>query len=232
MDTSIYNISELEKAEAFAVQRELNGQPSFTMTELRNWFETKALSHPNVSRLRQRLRNSGSFISPRKGTYRLNPRKRLDLSERYQPLLRLHMEPTPTTRLGHSLFVSPTRIDELKGVRSAQYDVAKLIRICEELNHCWKGEAYFAVGVLTRVILDHIPPIFGFKNFSDVVARHPGGRSFKDATEHLDRSSRKIADGILHQQVRRKEVLPTDRQVDFSQSLDLLLSEVVSVLGH
>jgi len=47
---------------------------------------------------------------------------------------------------------------------------------------------------------------------------------------HLDNAARKIADQHLHVQVRKREVLPTIVQVDFSNNLDLLLSEIVRIL--
>ena len=47
---------------------------------------------------------------------------------------------------------------------------------------------------------------------------------------NLDNSLRNIADNNIHSQVRKKEVLPTTTQVDFTPELDLLLSEIVRKL--
>ena len=47
---------------------------------------------------------------------------------------------------------------------------------------------------------------------------------------HLDSSSRKIADAFLHTQIRSKEVLPNSTQIDFSNDLDVLLSEIYRTL--
>ena len=58
-----------------------------------------------------------------------------------------------------------------------------------------------------------------------------GGGSFKSSMANLDNSSRKIADRHLHTHVRKKETLPTLKQVDFSNDLDVLLSEIVRILG-
>ena len=68
--------------------------------------------------------------------------------------------------------------------------------------------------------------VFGKKYFSEV-ANSYGGKSFKDAMLHLENSSRKIADLYLHTQIRNKEILPEEQQMNFSQALDLLLSEVI-----
>ena len=47
--------------------------------------------------------------------------------------------------------------------------------------------------------------------------------------QHLNRSMRNIADGILHEQIRSKELLPSPQQVDFRQDLDRLLGEIVRI---
>jgi hypothetical protein len=62
-----------------------------------------------------------------------------------------------------------------------------------------------------------------------VVANYNGTRSFKDAMTHLDTGLRKIADGILHEQIRQRETAPNATQVDFRQTLDLLLAEGVRI---
>ncbi len=83
--------------------------------------------------------------------------------------------------------------------------------------------------MLFRAIIDHIPPIFNSHSFQEVCANH-GGRSFKEHMTHLDKSLRKIADGHLHSQIRKKESLPNSTQVNYSQDLDVLLSEIYRVL--
>lgn len=85
--------------------------------------------------------------------------------------------------------------------------------------------------MLTRSILDHIPPIFSAKSFAEVANNYSGGgRSFKDMAHHLENSSRKVADAYLHSQIRQSESLPTRTQVDVRQQMDFVLAEVVRVL--
>ena len=67
--------------------------------------------------------------------------------------------------------------------------------------------------MLIRTVLDHVPPIFGKKNF-DEVANNYGGKSFKGAMQHLQNAARNVADGHLHQQIRKSETLPTAQQVN------------------
>ena len=128
-------------------------------------------------------------------------------------------------------FVDPKRIEELSKVKSKKFDLVKLVQLCEELNNASSTQNFISSSLLARAIIDHVPPVFGSKNFSEVANSYTGGtRSFKKAMLNLDNSLRNIADNNIHSQMRSKEVLPTQAQVDFSQELDLLLSEVARIL--
>jgi len=133
------------------------------------------------------------------------------------------------TTSSQEVFVDPIRLNELKNIGNSKFDLTRLIRQCEELNDNYANECFFAVGMLTRSIIDHIPPVFGKINFSDVAGGY-GAKSFKESMSHLDKSSRKIADSFLHTQIRQKEVLPTRTQVNFSRDFDVLLAEIVRIL--
>jgi hypothetical protein len=124
-------------------------------------------------------------------------------------------------------FVAPSRIEELLTSKSKAFDFTKLVRLCEELNLCFSAECYLATSMVTRSVLDHVPPVFGCKTFQEVANNYPGSKSFRESIQHLEKSSRKIADQHLHCQIRKSEVLPTTKQVDCSQDLDVLLAEVV-----
>lgn len=127
-------------------------------------------------------------------------------------------------------YVNPARIKELKSIPKGNFDLAKLIRFCEELNICFAHECFLAMIVLTRAIIDHVPPVFGCKRFAEVSSNYTGGKSFKDSMKNLEDSSRNIADSYLHGQIRKAESLPNSTQVDFSNDLDLLLAEIARIL--
>lgn len=127
-------------------------------------------------------------------------------------------------------YVSPSRISELKQIKSNDYDLTKLVQYCKELNTAFDSESYLSVAMLLRSIINHIPPIFGFTKFNEVVNSYKGTKSFKDSISKLESSSRSIADSYLHTLIRKKEVLPNSNQVDFSNDLDVLLSEIVRIL--
>lgn len=131
------------------------------------------------------------------------------------------------------IYVSQTRIDELNNVNNDKFDLIKLVRLCRELNDAYRLENYYTVGMLVRTVMNHVPPIFSQPNFDSVVNQYKSNgnvKSFRETMEHLEKSSRKIADSYVHSIVRNQEVLPTEIQVDFRQGLDILLGEIVRVL--
>ncbi len=132
-----------------------------------------------------------------------------------------------STKTGKWNYVNKSRIQSLKNLKNT-FDLSKLIKLCEELNLAFSNESYLSVTMLTRAVLDHVPPLFGFKNFSQVASNY-GPKSFKDSMFNLNNSSRKIADAYLHNPIRKKESLPNSTQVDFSNDLDLLLAEIIRI---
>jgi hypothetical protein len=142
--------------------------------------------------------------------------------------------PVKAAVAGELMLIADSRLAELRGLTSPQFDFTKLIRLCEELNTVYREECYFATAMLTRGLLDHVPPIFGKKNFDEVASNY-GGKSFKGTMQHLQNTSRNVADGHLHQQIRKSETLPTAQQVNCGQQLDKLLEEIVRITrekGH
>jgi hypothetical protein len=128
-------------------------------------------------------------------------------------------------------YISQSRLDELRALRPANFDLRRLIRLCEEIDVSFRNECWHAVAALTREVLDHVPPIFGYGTFEQVANNYGGGgQSFKRSMLHLQRSLRNIADAHLHTQIRRSESLPTATQVDFKNDLDVLLGEIVRKL--
>ena len=128
-------------------------------------------------------------------------------------------------------YVDKARIQELKQIQSSQFDLCKLIRLCEELNESYANQNYLATAMLVRSIIDHIPPIFNASLFSQVANNYSAGtKSFKEHMQNLESLFRKISDSFLHTHIRAKEVLPNRNQVNFSPSLDCLLSEIIRIL--
>lgn len=129
-----------------------------------------------------------------------------------------------------SPYVDPVTVEAIKRLSHPQYDLRKLVALCEELNIVSARNAYLALGALLRMILDHVPPIFGFQNFAQVTSSYAGGKSFKAHMQHLDSSSRKVSDGIIHGMARNRDVLPGPLQVDFRAALAELLNEIIRIV--
>ena len=127
-------------------------------------------------------------------------------------------------------YIDPGRMAELRALGTAKCDVSKLVRLCEELNLGRNSYCYFSIIMLTRAIIDHVPPIFGCSKFSEVANNYLGSKSFRESMQHLENSSRKIADQHLHCQIRKSETVPTLAQVNFANDLDVLLAEIVRLL--
>lgn len=129
-----------------------------------------------------------------------------------------------------SIIVAESRLVELRLLTSEEFDFRKLVRLCEEINCAYGSQSYYATAMLVRGLLDHVPPVFGFKTFTEVASNYAGGgKSFRQTMQHLENASRKVADAHLHMPIRESETLPTPQQVNCSQQLDVLLSEVVRV---
>ena len=127
--------------------------------------------------------------------------------------------------------IADDRLAELRKLSSPDFDFWKLIRLCEELNSSYHGGNYFATAMLTRGLLDHVPPLLGKPSFAEVANNYGGaGKSFKEAMHHLENAARKIGDGHLHMAIRKRETLPTAQQVCFAPQIDVLLSEIVRIL--
>ena len=133
-------------------------------------------------------------------------------------------ESTFTNTAGY--FVHLKRIEELSQLEFPLFDFKKVVQICNEMNNCLKMENFFALGCLQRMLIDHIPPVFGFKTFTEVTNNY-GSKSFKAHMTHLEKSLRKISDSYLHQTIRKAEILPNIKTVDFSSDIDVLLGETI-----
>jgi hypothetical protein len=125
-------------------------------------------------------------------------------------------------------YVSVSRLEELRVLPKARWDLTRLIRMVEELNDAYERGNFVTVTMLVRAIKDHVPPVFSSTNFAGVF--NSSSKSVKGNLERLENSLKHIADGQLHSHIRTSEVLPTDVQVDFRNDLDVLLGEVVRLI--
>ncbi len=210
-----------------------------TLQELTSDFEIAGLGRPKVTRLRTVLIRDRRTKRVGNDTWMI-PTDRFDAIE-----IELHLSDCLGNMVGNKtatisikkqknrdsgLFVDPVRFKELKKISHNKFDLSRLLRMCEELNSNFSSRNYISVIILIRTILNHVAPILSFSNFTEVANNYKCEKSIKETFQHLENSSRKIADGYLHIQARSKEILPTLTQVNFSQDLDVLLGEIVRIL--
>ncbi len=149
----------------------------------------------------------------------------------FSPADRIINEKEESSVSGKESYVSEKRITELSQINSDKYDLSKLIEILREINIANRFACFMSIGMLVRSVIDHIPPIFGCKEFSEVANNYPGAtKSFKKSMAHLEKSLRNVADSYLHTQIRKRESSVDFVQIDFRADIDVLLSEVVRVL--
>jgi len=133
---------------------------------------------------------------------------------------------------GERLFVSHSRIAELLSINSNKYDMTKLVWFCDQINRCYRSGAFAGILFIGRAIIDHIPPIFGYRAFDQVVSNYPFERSVKRSLERLQNDLRDIADRHLHCHITSSEVIPGQQQSDFMGPLDVLLGEIVRIFKN
>lgn len=140
--------------------------------------------------------------------------------------LKKHTDDSPV-----SDYVSLARIRQISNIPSNLFDFSKLLSLLAETNSASKSNSYLSIAMCVRAIIDHVPPIFGFHTFKQVISNYSSGRSWKRSMEHLDNSLRNCADAYLHLPIRSSEAYPTFQQVDFRSDLDVLLQEIVRING-
>lgn len=132
---------------------------------------------------------------------------------------------------GQRSYVDPARIKEIRSLNSNEFDLSRLIALCEEINSAYSNDSVFSVGMLLRAIIDYVPPIFGYPLFNELANNYKaGGKSHGKLFKNLQNFFRNTADGYLHTQARKKDSIPLMKQVDYQSELDVLLSEIVRIL--
>jgi hypothetical protein len=127
-------------------------------------------------------------------------------------------------------YINLDRIKELEAIKNNNFDLRRLIELCRELNIAASSDSFLAMVMIMRTIINHVPPIFSYRNFSEVANNYNWGKSFKTLILRLEESLRDIADSHLHKQIDSSEVLPNYTQVSFAPEFDVLLGEIVKIL--
>jgi hypothetical protein len=189
-------------------------------------------SHAVDESVDPRLRDFQSGVSEGAGTDcgEIGVPQKIKFKKRYKPI-GFGDRPNPGTVEGHRNAIAEVAETRQYNRRMEELEAEdKLVRLCEEINSAYGLQCYYATAMLIRGLLDHVPPVFGFKTFSEVANNYAGGgKSFKETIHHLENASRKVGDAHLHMPIRKSEILPTAQLVNCGQQLDVLLSEIVRI---
>jgi hypothetical protein len=133
---------------------------------------------------------------------------------------------TPTP----SPYVNAQVIDAIRAKQGqSTFEITKLLGLIDELNDNYARRNSYASHMLLRAVLDHVPPIFGCKDFAEVVNNYSWGRTDKRYIKRLA-DFRDQADDALHRQVSTKpDVLDFD-DMPASVNVDRLLQECAELL--
>jgi site-specific recombinase XerD len=141
----------------------------------------------------------------------------------------VNIEEQPHTKLTTQPYVAASRISEISQLESNRFDYSKLVGMLRELNFAHLNGCNFSIAFLVRAIIDHVPPLFAQPTFAQVASNYGGAKSFKKNMGNLENALRNISDGLLHNQMRSREDMPTENQVEFRQQLDQLLGEIIRI---
>ena len=204
----------------------LNKNGSATLKQIISDFDNAGLGSPNITKLRTAMTKDRRTAKVSKDEWRLKS-DRIGEVEKELQLDRCLASEQGKPALLNGDYIDKKRFQALKK-KTGKFDFSRLLQMFTELDHAFSVGNYISVILLTRAILDHIPPIFNSNIFTEV-ANNYGTKSFKGSMSHLENSSRKIADSYLHTKIRSKESLPNKTQVNFSNDIDVLLAEIIRI---
>ena len=137
-----------------------------------------------------------------------------------------HSDASSLSSVYNSPYIVDTSVIERLSIsHSARFGTAFLVRLCKEINSCFSHGNIVATALTMRTVLNHVPPVFGYNNFQEVVAHSK--RSDKDSLTHLEDGLRKIADSLGHRTISNTSLYPSAAQVEpYKPQFELLLNMV------
>ncbi len=204
----------------------VNKNSGATLKQIISDFDNAGLGSPNITKLRNAIAKDRRTAKVSKDEWRLKSDKVAEVEKELQLDLCLANGQNKPVLLNGD-YIDKKRFQALKK-KTGKFDFSRLLQMLTEVDHAFSVGNYISVILLTRAILDHVPPIFNSNVFTEV-ANNYGTKSFKGSMSHLENSSRKIADSYLHTKIRSIESLPSKTQVNFSNDLDVLLAEIVRI---
>jgi len=215
-----------DRAIAFLYFHAIKNNTGATLKQIISDFKKSGLGSPNITKLKKKIVKDRRTTKISEDEWRIKSDKILQIEKEFQ-LSQCLVEAKSKPISVDGRFVNKERFGELKK-KKVKFDFSRLIQMLVELDSSFSTGNFISVIFLIRAVLDHVPPIFNLTSFPEV-ANNYGSKSFKESMTHLENSSRKIADSYLHTQIRNKESLPNETQINFSNDLDVLLSEIIRI---
>ncbi|MGW4778432.1 hypothetical protein ACWEPA_17430 [Streptomyces filamentosus] len=114
---------------------------------------------------------------------------------------------------------------------STRWKVDKLLTLCAELNDSYASNNAYTCAALIRAVLDHIPPVFGHRDFKQVAAQHTFTVQRTDKAHAQKLAGFKdIADDALHRPISANIPLITMNDIPEPARLRAVLHELVTIM--
>lgn len=114
---------------------------------------------------------------------------------------------------------------------NTKWEVHKLIALCRELNDNYMAGNPYSSSAMVRAVLDHIPPVFGHRDFKQVAAQYPFAVQQTDKA-HAQRLTafKEVAHDVMHRPI--SATVPTLSMGDLPEPvrLNAMLQELLTVL--
>lgn len=137
---------------------------------------------------------------------------------------------TDGTPSEHEHYVSRDHIRELRTLQQIpNFDVRRLDCLLGELNSAWENKNWLTVPILVRTIVDFVAPLFGSKDFEQVVANWQGP-SEKKILQTLVVVGKNAGNIATHRQIDTQSTMPVSQQADFRPAMAHLLEQVITAL--
>jgi hypothetical protein len=129
-----------------------------------------------------------------------------------------------------SFYVDAQVVDAIRAKQAqSTFEVTKLLGLTDEMNDNYCRRNTYASHMLLRAVLAHVPPIFGCKDFAEVVNNHSWGRTDKRSIKRLA-DFRDQADDALHRQTSANPCVLDSDDMPTSVYIDRLFQECAGTL--
>jgi hypothetical protein len=127
-------------------------------------------------------------------------------------------------------YVAAAVIAELEAAAaSSAWDCTKFLQLIRELNDNYAAGNAYSTHAMLRAILDHMPPLFGYTDFKEVVSNYSWGQTDRKYMRRL-LEFKTQADDVLHRQIGRSRDLITIDDIPLAIAVKLLIPKCASLL--